>query len=49
MVDIEFNYQQKKTVIQAKIDDSFTNVISKFISKTKLDLNNIFFYPMVKI
>ena len=43
MVDIEFNYQQKKTVIQAKIDDSFTNVISKFISKTKLDLNNIFF------
>ena len=43
MVDIEFNYQQKKTVIQANIDDSFTNVISKFISKTKLDLNNIFF------
>ena len=43
MVDIEFNYLQKKTVIQAKIDDSFTNVISKFISKTKLDLNNIFF------
>ena len=43
MVEIEFNYQQKKTVIQANINDSFNTIINKFISKSKLDINDIYF------
>ena len=43
MVEIEFNYQQNKTVIQANINDSFNTIINKFISKRKLDINDIYF------
>ena len=43
MVEIIFNYNQINTIIQANLDDSFNSVIEKFINKTQLDINNIYF------
>ena len=43
MVEIEFHYEQMKTVIQADINDSFNTIINKFISKGKLDINEVYF------
>ena len=43
MVELEFNYQQDKTIIQANINDPFMEIINKFINKKKLNLNNIYF------
>ena len=43
MVEIEFNYLQDKTIIQANLNDPFSKIISNFINKTQLDLNNLCF------
>ena len=43
MVEIIFNYNHIETVIQANLDDSFNSIIEKFINKTQLDINNIYF------
>ena len=43
MVEIIFNYNHIQTIIQANLDDSFNSVIQKFINKTQLDINNIYF------
>jgi len=43
MVEIIFNYKQIETIIQANLNDSFNSVIEKFINKTQLDINNIYF------
>ena len=43
MVEIIFDYDQIETTIQANLDDSFNSVIEKFINKTKLDINNIYY------
>ena len=43
MVEIIFNYKDVDTIIQANFDDSFNSVIEKFINKTQLDINNIYF------
>ena len=43
MVEIIFNYNQIETIIQANLNDSFNSVIEKFINKTHLDINNIYF------
>ena len=43
MVEIEFNYQQTKLIIQANLNDFFEELIEKYINKTNLDINNIYF------
>ena len=43
MVEIIFDYNSMQTVIQAYLNDSFDNIIQKFINKTQLDLNNLQF------
>ena len=43
MVEVEFNYLQTRTIIQANLNDSFQAIINKFITKTNLILNNLCF------
>ena len=43
MIEIEFNYNQKITVIQTKLSEPFKNVINKYLQKTLLEPNNVFF------
>ena len=43
MVEVEFNYQQRKTIIQANLNDSFQIIMNHFINKTRLKLNDIYF------
>ena len=43
MVELIFIFNQIKTVIQANLDDSFGKITNKFITKTNLDLNNLYF------
>jgi len=43
MIKIEFDYNQRITIIQANLEDTFKNVISKYIQKTSLDPNRIIF------
>ena len=43
MVDLIFSYIQVQTLIQANFNDSFNSIIQKYINKTKLDVNNIYF------
>ena len=49
MVEIIFNYNHINTIIQANLEDSFNSVIEKFINKTQLDINNIYFVSNVNI
>ena len=49
MVEIIFDYNSMQTVIQANLNDSFKNIIQKFITKTQLDLNNLHFLAKDKI
>ena len=49
MVEIIFDYNSMQTVIQANLNDSFENIIQKFITKTQLDLNNLHFLAKGKI
>ena len=44
MVEIEFDFNQQITVIQAKLDEPFKNVINKYLQKSLLDSNNVFFF-----
>ena len=44
MVQIEFDFNQMKTVIQGNMQDSFQEVIDKYIQKTSLDLNSLHFF-----
>ena len=43
MVELIFNYNQVQTLIQANLNDSFNSIIQKYVNKTKLDINNIYF------
>ena len=43
MVELIFSYNQVKTIIQANLNDSFNSIIQKYVNKTKLDINNIYF------
>ena len=43
MVEIEFDCNQQIIVIQAKLDEPFKNVINKYLQKSLLDSNNVFF------
>ena len=43
MVEIEFDYNQRITVIQAKLDESFQNLINKFFQKSLLQPGSVYF------
>ena len=43
MVEIIFKYNDIETLIQANLDDSFSSTIQKYINKSQLDINNIYF------
>ena len=43
MVEVVFDYKQIKTVIQANLNDLFNIIVNKFINKTHLNLNEIYF------
>ena len=43
MVDVEFYYKQNKINIQSSMNDIFEEIIQKYINKTNLDINNIYF------
>jgi hypothetical protein len=43
MIQIEFDYNQQITVIQAKLDEPFKVAIDKYLQKVLLDPNNVFF------
>ena len=44
MIDIEFNYNQIITVVQARLNDIFQDVINKYVQKSLLDPKSIFFF-----
>ena len=43
MVEIEFNFNQVITNVQAKLDDPFQDVINKFMQKSLLDPGSVNF------
>ena len=43
MVEVEFNYQQNKIIIQSNLNDSFKTIIQNYAIKANLDINNIYF------
>ena len=43
MLKIEFQYNTSNIDIQAKIDEKMRQACSKFIQKTKIDINNVYF------
>ena len=43
MVELIFSYNHVETLIQANLNDSFNSIIQKYVNKTKLDINNIYF------
>jgi hypothetical protein len=43
MVEIEFDFNQVKTNIQAKLDDPFQDVINKFMQKSSLEPGSVNF------
>ena len=49
MIDIEFDYNQLITNIQAKIDDTFQDVINKFVQKSLLKPDSVIFLVNGKV
>ena len=49
MVEIEFNYNQIITVIQADFADTFQDVINKYAQKTLIDPKTIYFLANGKV
>ena len=43
MVDIEFNYNQRITVVQAKLDEPFQNIIKHYLQKSSLQPGSVYF------
>ena len=48
MVDVVFDLNQAITVIQAKLDETFQVVIDKFIQKTLIEPNSVYFIANAK-
>ena len=48
MINIEFDYNQEKILIQAKSNDIFRDVINKYLQKTLLNPNNTYFFANEK-
>ena len=49
MVEIEFNFNQAITNIQAKLDDKFQDVINKFMQKSLLQTGSVNFLVNGKV
>ena len=49
MVEIEFNFNQAITIIQAKLDDPFQDVINKFMQKSLLEPGSVNFLANGKV
>ena len=49
MAEIEFNYNQRITVIQAKLDEPFQNLITKFLQKSLLQPGSVYFLANGKL
>ena len=43
MAQVEFNFEQRVTMIQAELTDSFKNIITKFANKSNLDINKLYY------
>ena len=43
MIEIVFNHNHIETIIQANLDDSFNKIIQRYINKSQLDINNLYF------
>ena len=43
MVEVEFIFKQKVTIIQCELDNKLKEIYNKFISKVEVDLNSIYF------
>ena len=43
MVEIEFSYKQKITVIQCNLDEKIHSICLRFVSKLNLDINDLYF------
>ena len=43
MVELIFNYNQVETIIQANLDDSFNEIVQKYVNQSQLDINKIYF------
>ena len=43
MIQIEFQLNQQKIIIQAKSDETFQSVIDRYIQKTQIQLNSVYF------
>ena len=43
MIEVEFNYQENKIIIQSNLNDLFEEIIKKYTDKANLDINNIYF------
>ena len=48
MVDIEFNYNQAITLIQARLDEPFHDVNNRYIQKSLLDPNSVYYFANAK-
>ena len=49
MVEIEFNYNQNKIIIQGNPNNLFKEIIEKYTNKTNLDINILYFISNGKI
>ena len=49
MDEVEFNYQQNKINIQSNMNDIFEEIVQKYIIKSNLDINNIYFISNGKV
>ena len=43
MINISFNFESMNIDIQANLDENMMDVINRYITKTRLDIENIYF------
>ena len=49
MVEVEFDYQQIKIIIQVNLDDPFEKAVQKFLIKSKLNIEELSFLSTGKV
>ena len=47
MIQIEFNYKQQITSIQADLNDIFQNIINRYFQKSLLNPDSVYFLEMM--
>ena len=43
MAQVNFNYNETKTVIQCQKDEKMKDIFKRFLTKTKTDINKVYF------